>query len=105
MQTTEQLIAEFEPSSASAPSRRSRRDGRAAAAFIAPNLLMFTVFVGIPIVGGLALSFTTWDIRQRPRRSGSDSANYKEMFSDPLVGMAIKNTLKFHRCSGSCRPS
>jgi len=29
---------------------------------IGPNLLMFTVFVVVPIVGGLALSFTTWDI-------------------------------------------
>ncbi len=93
MQTTEQLIAEFEPSSASAPSRRSRRDGRAAAAFIAPNLLMFTVFVGIPIVGGLALSFTNWDLTGLPQWAGL--ANYKEMFSDPLVGMAIKTTLKF----------
>ena len=60
---------------------------------MAPNLLMFTVFVGIPIIGGLALSFTNWDLTGLPQWAGL--ANYKEMFSDPLVGMAVKTTLKF----------
>ena len=40
----------------------SRRDGRAAALMIAPNLVLFTVFVVVPVVGGLLLSFTTWNI-------------------------------------------
>ena len=73
--------------------RRGGRNGRAAAVFMAPNLVMFTVFVGIPIIGGLALSFTTWDLTGLPQWVGL--ANYKEMFSDPLVGMAVKTTLKF----------
>jgi ABC-type sugar transport system permease subunit len=76
-----------------APRRRRDRDGRAAAIFIGPNLLLFTVFVGIPIVGGLALSFTNWDLSGLPRWAGL--SNYTAMFSDPLVGMAVKTTLKF----------
>ena len=29
---------------------------------IGPNLILFTIFVVVPVVGGLLLSFTTWDI-------------------------------------------
>jgi multiple sugar transport system permease protein len=71
-----------------------RRDGRAAALLIAPNLALFTVFVVVPIVGGLALSFTTWDITNGfPKWAGL--ANYRRMFTDPLVGEAVGTTLKF----------
>ena len=55
---------------------------------------MFTVFVVVPIVGGLALSFTTWDITNGfPKWVGL--ANYHKMFADPLVWQAVETTLKF----------
>jgi multiple sugar transport system permease protein len=76
------------------PSRTSGRDGRAAVLLIGPNLVMFTVFVVVPIAGGLALSFTTWDITNGfPKWAGL--ANYHKMFADPLVWQAVETTLRF----------
>jgi multiple sugar transport system permease protein len=46
-----------------APTRRRRRDDTAAAfGFLAPALLMFTVFVLAPTVGVLVLSFYDWNL-------------------------------------------
>ncbi len=72
----------------------ARRDGRAAALMIAPNVLLFTVFVVVPVVGGLALSFTTWNITNGlPKWVGLE--NYRRMFDDPLVWPSVRTTLKF----------
>ena len=61
---------------------------------IGPNLALFSVFVLVPIVGGLLLSFTTWDITNGlPKWVGL--ANYRRMFADPLVWQAVLTTLKF----------
>lgn len=81
---------------ATAPKRRrsSRRDGRAAVLMLGPNLILFTIFIVIPIVGGLYLSFTTWNINNgAPKWVGF--ANYRKLFADPLVGVAVGNTVKF----------
>jgi multiple sugar transport system permease protein len=73
---------------------RTRRDGRAAAVMIAPNILLFGVFIVIPVVSGLLLSFTTWNITNGwPKWVGL--ANYRQMHDDPLVEEAVKTTLKF----------
>jgi len=59
-----------------------------------PNLLLFGLFIVIPVVGGVYLSFTTWDINNgAPKWVGL--ANYTKMFADPLVGVVIGNTAKF----------
>jgi multiple sugar transport system permease protein len=74
--------------------RSSRRDGLAAALLIGPNLILFTIFVLIPVVGGLLLSFTTWNITNGwPKWVGLD--NYQRMREDPLVWESVKTTLKF----------
>jgi multiple sugar transport system permease protein len=93
-QVTNPPLVSVRAPAAPLPSRTSRRDGRAAALLIGPNLVMFTVFVVVPIVGGLALSFTTWDITNGfPKWVGL--ANYHKMFADPLVWQAVETTLKF----------
>jgi multiple sugar transport system permease protein len=82
------------PRAASAGPSSTRRDGLAAALMIGPNLILFTVFVVVPVVGGLLLSFTTWDITNGlPKWVGL--ANYRRMYSDPLVWQSVKTTLKF----------
>jgi multiple sugar transport system permease protein len=84
------------PTGPIAPRRRrnSRRDGRSAALMIAPNLGLFSLFIVIPIVAGLYLSFTTWNINNgAPKWVGL--ANYTKMFNDPIVGVAVGNTVKF----------
>ena len=71
-----------------------RRDGRWAAILVLPNLAMFTVFIVVPVLGGLYLSFTTWDITNGfPKWVGL--ANYRQMFHDPVVWQASETTLKY----------
>jgi ABC-type sugar transport system permease subunit len=68
-------------------------DGRAAVFMLGPNVVLFTVFVGVPIVLAFALSFFAWDLNGAPTWVGL--ANYTAMFKDPLVGISVKNTLYF----------
>jgi len=76
------------------PSPRSGNDRLAGLTLLGPNLTLFSVFVLVPIVGGLLLSFTTWDITNGlPKWVGL--ANYRRMFADPLVWQAVLTTLKF----------
>ena len=76
------------------PSPRSGHNRLAGLILIGPNLALFSVFVLVPIVGGLLLSFTTWDITNGlPKWVGL--ANYHRMFADPLVWQAVLTTLKF----------
>jgi ABC-type sugar transport system permease subunit len=60
---------------------------------LGPNVTLFTVFVGIPIVGAFALSFFAWNLNGTPTWVGL--ANYTAMIHDPLVSKSVKNTLYF----------
>lgn len=74
--------------------RPRRRDGRAATLMIAPNMIMFTIFVFVPIIGGVLLSLAQWNISVGgPKWVGLQ--NYKVLFADPLVAQAVETTLKF----------
>jgi multiple sugar transport system permease protein len=75
-----------------AASRRGR-DGRAALVMLGPNVLLFTIFVGVPIIGGFLLSFLRWDLSSAPTWVGL--TNYSALFHDPLVGTTVKNTIVF----------
>lgn len=76
------------------PYGRSRRhDGLAALFLLGPNVALFTIFVGIPIIGAFALSFFAWDLNGSPTWVGL--ANYTAMLHDPLVTTSVKNTLYF----------
>ena len=73
---------------------RRRRDGRAAALMMAPNMILFTIFVFVPIIGGVLLSFAQWNISVGPPK-WVGLANYRVLFADPLVKQAVETTLKF----------
>lgn len=81
------------------PSRAYRRRSRSREtltfyAFISPWLLGFIVFIAIPMVSSLVLSFTDWDSFQPPKFIGL--ANYVELFTnDPLFWRALGHTLYF----------
>jgi len=93
-QLSDPLIANLSTPAPIARSRNKRRDGRWAALMIFPNLAMFTIFIIVPVLGGLYLSFTTWDITNGfPKWVGL--RNYRQMFHDPLVWQACETTLKF----------
>lgn len=59
--------------------------------FIAPALLIITIFVFIPMFASLYLSFTEYDVLSAPKFVGL--ANYKRLlFNDKLFWIAVRNT-------------
>ncbi|MDO4336843.1 MAG: sugar ABC transporter permease [Eubacteriales bacterium] len=59
-----------------------------------PVVLIFIVFFIIPVIGGVFISFTNWDItRSGIKFIGLD--NYVSILKDSSVQKAIKNTLIF----------
>lgn len=61
---------------------------------VLPTVLIFTVFFIVPILGGVYISMTDWDIT----RSGMSFVglyNYQTMFGDADILLSIKNTLIF----------
>jgi len=62
--------------------------------FIAPALLIITVFVFIPIFASLYLSFTDYDVLSAPRWVGLKNFTTL-LFDDPLFWKAVQNTVLF----------
>jgi ABC-type sugar transport system permease subunit len=73
--------------------RWANRDRTAASALLAPNLTLFTVFIIIPVILALALSFTSWNLVGPPQWIGL--GNYRQMLNDPAVPQAIETTMLF----------
>jgi multiple sugar transport system permease protein len=73
--------------------RWDSRDRAAAAGFLAPNLILFTVFIVIPVILALALSLTNWNLVGPPRWIGL--GNYRQMLDDPAVPQAIETTMLY----------
>jgi multiple sugar transport system permease protein len=64
-----------------------RRDALAAWAFLAPALVLFTIFIVIPTVAGVGLSFFSWDFFSTPKWVGL--ANFSQLVSDPNAWQAL----------------
>lgn len=69
------------------------RDLGPALILIGPGTILFIVFVAIPIIGGLLLSFFSWNLVGFPQWVGLD--NFVRLFQDPLVGKSLLNTAGF----------
>jgi multiple sugar transport system permease protein len=69
------------------------RDWLPALGLLGPNIVMYSVFILIPIALAIALSFTSWGLVGVPHFIGL--GNYRAMFSDPMVWSSIKTTLLF----------
>jgi multiple sugar transport system permease protein len=61
--------------------------------FLAPFLLLFGLFMLLPAVAGVGISFTEWDILGTPEFIGLE--NYIHIFGDPLFWRSIFNTFAF----------
>jgi raffinose/stachyose/melibiose transport system permease protein len=59
-----------------------------------PAILIFSVFFILPVIGGVYISLTNWDIT-KPVIRFIGLANYQVMFEDTDFVLAIKNTLIF----------
>lgn len=73
--------------------RRSRSDGAVAWIFLAPGLTVFTIFVIIPVLGGLGLSFFDWRLFDTPTFVGFD--NFERLFSDAAMWKSLWVSLGF----------
>ena len=58
-QLPEPMTVSLNAPAAPARPHKKRGDGRWAALIVFPNLAMFTLFIIVPILGGLYLSFTS----------------------------------------------
>ena len=63
-------------------------------AFVAPNLVLLTVFVYKPLVEGVRLSFYNWDLIS-PTKTWVGFDNYSNYFQNETNRYIIRNTLVF----------
>ncbi len=70
------------------------RQGRAAAAFLAPSAIGFATFTLLPIIGSVVLAFFTWPVLGQ--RGYAGLTNFRTLLtSDPVFFTALRNTLLF----------
>jgi multiple sugar transport system permease protein len=85
------------PPAVRAPRRRGsvsrRQDTRAAFFFISPWIVGFLIFTAWPVIYSAYLSLTDYDVINDPNFVGLD--NYRELFADPKISLALANTLFF----------
>ena len=81
------------------PLRKQIWNARASYVLLAPFLLLFIVFIVIPIISSIVLSFTSFNMLQMPKFVGFD--NYIRMFlEDDIFVKALKNTIVFALITG-----
>lgn len=75
-----------------ARAKKKRKWQSYALLFILPSFLLYTLFVIVPTLGSIYLSFTSWDgISEDIRYIGL--SNFIEIWNSPRVHNALKNTL------------
>lgn len=72
---------------------RARHESRAAYAMLAPSLVGVGLFLLVPVLGVLALSFLSWDLISAPRWAGL--ANYIHIFTSGQFLNSMWVTLAF----------
>lgn len=70
---------------------KRRKTNKMAYVFILPTLLVFSIFVIVPLIQTIYLSFSDWSGIGAIELNGID--NYKEFFTDPQVGQSFKNNI------------
>ncbi|MFW5686705.1 MAG: carbohydrate ABC transporter permease [Halanaerobium sp.] len=70
-----------------------RKQAAAGYLFILPNLIGFLIFVFIPLIASLFLSFFSWDLVNTPVFIGFD--NFIKMFNEPLFRKTLINTIYY----------
>lgn len=79
--------------------RSKSGDALAQYLMLAPFMLIFIVYVVIPVISSVFLSFTSFDMLSLPKFNGLD--NYKRMLlDDEIFGTVVKNTLIFSCIAG-----
>ncbi|WP_108248637.1 carbohydrate ABC transporter permease [Planctomonas deserti] len=81
------------PSAGAGGGQRRPDDTKLALLFIFPAVIGLVLFYFWPLVRGIWLSFTSWDLLSPERFVGFD--NYTRMFADPVFWNAIWVTLEY----------
>ena len=83
-----------------APPKRARKrgDGLRALAYLAPGMSGFLLFILIPLVASLVISFFDWSLFGQAKFVGA--GNYQRMLSgeDPAFWTILRNTVVFAIC-------
>ncbi|GAA4018019.1 sugar ABC transporter permease [Deinococcus rubellus] len=75
-------------------SAMAREETRSAWLFLAPSLLLFAVFVLLPVLAAFGISFSKWDLFTAPHWAGLD--NYRQLlFEDKLFHKVLRNTFVY----------
>lgn len=61
--------------------------------FILPSLIGFFAFIVLPMIRGVQISFTKWNLLRPPKYIGLE--NYKDAFADPVFWNSLKVTLQY----------
>lgn len=61
--------------------------------FISPALVLFLVFICLPMLGTILISMTDWPLLGTPSFNGVQ--NYEKLLHDPLLAAALRNTFEF----------
>ena len=70
-----------------------RQESIAGLLFVAPTVILYTVFMALPILVTLFLSFTSYDMLSPLKFMGL--ANYARLFTDPRLPVVYTNTFVF----------
>ncbi len=68
-------------------------EGLAAFLFLLPNILGFLLFSMIPTLASFGISFLDWGLLNSPSFIGF--TNYRELFTDDVFWLALKNTASY----------
>jgi multiple sugar transport system permease protein len=61
--------------------------------FILPSFIGFITFIVFPMIRGIQISFTKWNLMRPPKFIGLE--NYKDAFADPVFWNSLKVTLQY----------
>lgn len=61
--------------------------------FLTPNILIFLIFIIIPAVQGLRMSFMKWSILDTPKYIGLQ--NFEKLLRDKIFWITVKNTVVY----------
>lgn len=70
-----------------------RGDTVAAWVLLAPALVLFAIFIIVPTLSGIGLSFFSWHFLDTPTFNGVK--NYQQMIADPVVWQSLGITFEF----------
>jgi multiple sugar transport system permease protein len=63
--------------------------------FLLPGLALFAVFVFWPLLQGLRVAFYNWNIMPGVEQEFVGLANFKRVFADPVIRVALRNTFLY----------